>query len=265
MSSADNSQNKTNESDESDAIQQARVVPAENVPEPNVKKWQPDNLSQLEEKKEDKVRSDVMAQIRKEVAPQLIEQTSLIKKNAFEEAHKKGYEDGFKQGVKAGKLEGKSQANKEATAALEPQVKSLQDLAEFMCTPYQEISEEVFKNLAHIVIKMADKLVRNNIEQDEEWILEILKVAVAKFPNETETIKISLHPSDMELIKKYATDNSKNWQLIADPSLELGCCSIKQNSSTLTENWQKDLDKMMKDALGLSQNIVSVDSPQDTV
>ncbi len=244
---------------EDSEIQQSIVVSAEDIPEPNIQKWHLGNLAQVELKKEEKVRSDVIDQIRKEVAPRLIEQTSLIKKNAFEEARTKGYEDGFKQGVKAGRLEGKSQSAKEAEEALAPQVKSLQDLSEFMCIPYEEISEDVFQNLSNIVIEIAGRLVRHNIEQDDEWVISVIKDAVAKLPNDSDPIEIYLNPMDLALIERFAEKHKNSWNLVVDESLSIGCCCVKQNSSLLIDNWQAKLKDLLEGALSASQNILAED------
>ncbi|MDX1795872.1 MAG: FliH/SctL family protein [Hydrogenovibrio sp.] len=244
------------ENEEQD-LPKATLLTADSVPEPTIKAWKFSNLEQDEVRKEEKIRSDVLDQIRKEVAPQIREQTSLIKKQAFEEAQKKGYDEGFQQGIKAGKLEGKSQAAKEAEEVLAPQVKSLQELAEFMCTPYQQVSEQVFSQLTQIAIELARKIVEKNIEKDKKWVLEAVKKSVERLPNEVDAIEVHVHPTDKDVIEKYANKNAAKWILIADENVGSGTCIVKQNASTLVNDWREQLSELIEQAYGVSEKIAS--------
>ena len=234
----------------------AKLMTSEEVGSPSVKTWTLNNLAQEEIKKEEKVRSGVIEQLRKEVEPQVLQQTSLIKKNAYEEAYKKGNDEGFKQGLQAGKLEGKKQALKDAGEALKPQVKSLQELSEFMCHPYQKISEEVFSNLVKMVIKISEKIIRVEIAKDSDWVFEVLKKAVAKLPSESKPTEIYLNSEDLSVVEAHLDPLKKNWTLFSDDRLSRGTCRVIQDSSSLTDDWELKLETIMADIQLTSQSIL---------
>lgn len=243
-------------------LPQARVISSDEFKEPDIKTWQYANLEKQAQQKEEKIREDVLERLRKEVEPQVREQATLIKRQAFEEAQKKGYDEGFQQGVKAGRLEGKSQAQKEAEELLAPQVKSLQELAEFMCGPYQRISEEVFAQLASLSIEIAQKVVEKDLSKDKTWVLEAVKQSVERLPNEVEPIEVHLNPADKEVVETYATDTHTNWVLVADDRVLQGSCKVKQNASTLINDWREKLDAIVEQTYAAAEKLAEPEAVQ---
>lgn len=250
------------ESEDREDLPQAKVIPSDNFRDPEVKPWLYANLERQEQQAEEKIRDDVLEKLRKEVEPQVREQATLIKRQAFEEAQKQGYDEGFQQGVKAGRLEGKSQAQKEAEERLVPQVKSLQDLAEFMCSPYQRISEQVFAQLAGLSLEIAKKIVQKELDQHHDWVLNAVKKSVEILPNEVEPIEVHLNPADKEIVETYAKDARTNWVLISDERIPSGSCKIKQNASTLVNDWREQLDGLIEDAYAVADKLAE---PEDDI
>ncbi|WP_024851357.1 FliH/SctL family protein [Hydrogenovibrio kuenenii] len=241
--------------DEQEDLPQATVISSDEFREPDIKAWQYVNLEKQAHQKEQKIRDDVIETLRKEVEPQIREQTTLIKRQAFEEAQKKGYDEGFQQGVKAGRLEGKSSAQKEADERLAPQVKSLQELAEFMVTPYQRISEQVFVQLASLSIEIAQKVVEKELDLHKTWVLEAVKKSVERLPNEVEPIEVHLNPLDKEVVDAYATEKRTNWVLVADDRILPGSCKVKQNASTLVNDWREQLTTIVEQTYAVAEKL----------
>lgn len=255
--------------DEQEKLPQATVISSDEFREPDIKAWQYVNLEKQAHQKQQKIRDDMLEKLRKEVEPQVREQATLIKRQAFEEAQKKGYDEGFQQGAKAGRLEGKNQAQKEAEEHLAPQVKSLQELTEFMVAPYQRISEQVFVQLASLSIEIAQKIVEKELEQNKEWVLDAVKKSVERLPNEVEPIEIYLNPSDKEIVESYATDTRTNWTLVADERVLPGSCKVKQNASTLANDWREQLVTIVEQTYAVAEKLsepssdANVDQPQN--
>lgn len=247
--------------DEQEDLPQATVISSDAFNAPEVKAWKFANLEEQAKQEHQKIRDDVLEKLRKEVEPQVREQSILIKRQAFEEAQKKGYEEGFQQGVKAGRLEGKSQAQKEAEERLVPQVKSLQELAEFMVTPYQRITEQVFAQLAALSIEIAKKVVEKEIAQHEDWVLEAVKKSVERLPNEVEPIEVHLNPEDKQIVETYAEDSRTNWVLISDENIPTGSCKVKQNASTLVNDWREQLETLLEETYAIAEKL---SEPEET-
>ncbi|BBN59891.1 FliH/SctL family protein [Hydrogenovibrio marinus] len=247
--------------DEQEDIPQATVISSDAFNAPEVKAWKFANLEEQAKQEHQKIRDDVLEKLRKEVEPQVREQSILIKRQAYEEAQKKGYEEGFQQGVKAGRLEGKSQAQKEAEERLTPQVKSLQELAEFMVAPYQRITEQVFAQLAALSIEIAKKVVEKEIVQHQDWVLEAVKKSVNRLPNEIEPIEVHLNPEDKQIVETYAEDSRTNWVLIADENISIGSCKVKQNASTLVNDWREQLETLLEETYSIAEKL---SEPEET-
>lgn len=241
---------------------QATLVSSEEVTAGEVKRWQFENLEQAELQQSQKIRQEVFEQLRKEVEPEVQEQATLIKRQAFEESQKKGYDEGFKQGVQAGKLEGRHQAEKDAEVILKPQVRALQDLAEFMLTPYQEMSEEVFKQLSLISIAIAEKIVEKELAHHQDWIIDVVHKAVERLPDGNETLEITVNPADKELLDAYVSEHERPWKLIADEQIQTGSCKIKQNASTVVNDWREQLDFLLEESYAVAESLASENSEQ---
>lgn len=145
---------------------------------------------------------------------------------------------------------------------MQPKVASLQNLIESMHNPYQQISEEMFLNLVNMVTEISSQVIKQEINDNSEWITSVLKNALVKLPSETENIVVSLNPIDMQVIEQYADKNKKKWQLIADETLTIGTCKIKQNSSSLVDDWKIRLVDIMEQTQQASKNIIKNSAPQ---
>ena len=265
IDSAVGASSEASKASEEDLKVETKLLSTEETLNPSIKPWKMSSFKQEKIKKEKKIRSDVIEKLRKEVEPEIKEQTSLIKKNAYDEAFKKGSEEGFKQGLQSGKLEGKKLAEEEASKILQPQVKSLQDLSEFMVQPYQKITEEVFVNLVAITTEIASKIIKKEITESPEWILQVLEEAVAKLPSERVETEIFLNPDDLEVVKKHASSTKNTWKLVPDASLTYGTCKVIQNSSSLVDDWQDKLAELINQSYVTSKSVlVDEDSPSSS-
>lgn len=237
--------------------QTATLVSSDALSGVAVKRWKFENLEKKELRKTQAIRQEVLDQLRKEVEPEVHEQATLIKRKAFDEAQKQGYEEGFKQGVKAGKLEGKHQAEKEADAILKPQVEALQDLAEFMITPYQELSEQIFKQLSQISIAIAEKIVEKELKNHHDWVVKAIHESIEKLPKNNDALEITVNPVDKALLESYVSEHEKPWKLLEDETIESGCCRVSQNASTVVNNWREKLDSILEETYNVAENLAS--------
>ena len=235
----------------------SQLLSADEVSNPSIKPWKLDSLEKKQEEKQEKILSSVIQSLKKEAAPEVQKQTKLIKKTAYDEAYKKGYEAGFKKGLNLGKVEGKEQALHKEEKILQPKVDSLQELVEFMLQPYQAVSEEVFLNLIEIVVEISSKLIKDEIAENSDWILKVLNEAVVKLPFGSKPIKIYLNSEDFAVVEQYSASNNNVWELFVDDKLAKGTCRIKQESSTLVDDWQQKLNEVMGNLKKKSKELLS--------
>lgn len=243
---------------------QATVVSAETLTVSDVKPWKFENFDQKEVEASQAVRQEVIERLRKEVEPELQEQATIIKRQAFEEAQQQGFDEGFKQGVQAGKLEGRSQAEKDAETILKPQVQALRELSEFMVTPYQALSEQVLKQLTHISLAVAEKLVKVEVDRQKDWVLKAVEKAVETLPRSSSPLEIRVNADDKALLEKYTNEHEKSWILQVDESLERGSCKVHQGSSTVVNDWREQLKQLIDESFNAAETLAEESSTIET-
>lgn len=250
-----------------DELPQAKLVRAQDLApttKPKIRTWQFQDLKQAEDHKEQKVRSEVIAQIRKEAEPELKRQTTLLKKEAYENAHQEGYDAGFQKGLALGQKEAFEKAAQEAKNQLEPLVKRMESLMGFMQNPYRELENSVFESFSHLAIEIAEKFIEKEIIQDREWALNSVKKAIEVLPDDPVTLEIEMHPDDVELIESYQSEFSQNWHVVSSPSMALGSCRVKQNFSIVDNVWQTQLSDYLSGIRERADSNASQKSPTDS-
>lgn len=236
------------QSPEAEELPEAKLLRAnqlERLGNPEVKAWRFSDLAQDEVKEQQELRADVLARVRKEIAPEVSRQTTLLKKETFEKAHKEGYDAGFQQGLAQGKQKAYEEAALKADAELKPQVERLLSLLDFLKSPYRSIEQQIFKSFADLSVVLAEKLVKTQIAESTDWVIKAVQDSVDLLPEDTATLEIELNPQDIDLVSKYQQDFDKTWVLKRNPEMPLGSCRVKQNFSVVENIWQKRLAELL--------------------
>ncbi|WP_173290961.1 FliH/SctL family protein [Thiosulfativibrio zosterae] len=244
----DKSTQGSKQADDIDELPEAKLLRADQLGRlgnPEVKAWRFSDLAQDEVKEQQELRADVLARVRKEIAPEVSRQTTLLKKEAFEKAHKEGYDAGFQQGLAQGKQQAYDEAVLKADAELKPQVERLLSLLDFLKSPYGAIEQQVFKSFADLAVALAEKLVKAQIAESTDWVIKAVQDSVDLLPEDTATLEIELNPQDIDLVSKYQADFDKTWVLKRNPDMPLGSCRVKQNFSVVENIWQKRLAELL--------------------
>lgn len=256
------SKKNINTEKEKEEIPHAKLVRAEEVSEPEIKAWHFSDLKQDEVKKIQKIRSDVLENMRREAEPELVRQTTLLKKETFEKAHQEGYEVGFKKGLELGKKQTLEKTEKIEKEALGSLVKRLEDLWSFMQRPFKNIEDKVLQSFADLSLEIAEKFIKDKISKDENWILKAVQGAIKMLPEETVLLNIELNPEDIAILDKYQQDFSQNWQLKSNPVIPVGSCRVKQDFSVVESIWQDQLADFLSkisDQIQVRNSRLSVD------
>lgn len=215
------------------------------VADNEVKPWHFEDLGKLEVKQQDQAKEELSVELRDELKAELIRQTSIIKKEAFLKAQKEGYEAGYQDGLEKGKVEAIKKTEQEAEVVLSAQVKSLQNLLESMSTPYNEISQDVFVSLAHLVAQLSAQVIQRSVEQNSRWIVECIQEAIEQLPESESKLTIELNEKDLVVVQKYLEISQHAWVLKANTELRSGTCRVKQDFSIVTNDWEERLSQLM--------------------
>jgi flagellar assembly protein FliH len=88
-----------------------------------------------------------------------------------------------------------------------------------------EIFTQAEKNLVHLALEIAKKIVRREVHVDQEIVLTLARVTLARLAQHV-VARIHLHPEDYKFIAARADQLGNSVKLIEDAAIERGGCFI---------------------------------------
>lgn len=164
------------------------------------------------------------------------------------EAREAGYAEGHQAGYEAGLAA--TRAETERIAALAA------NLQQALLSVDQTIADDVLA----LAIELAGQVLRRNIESDPDYLLPIVREALAALPLHHGHVSLHTNPADAEQLRQHLGNqfSQAGWHIVEDPQIEIGGCFLKAGSSevdaTLETRWKRVLE-----AIGLG----SGDTPED--
>lgn len=258
-----NDEQRSLNSQDEEALPHAQLLRAKDLGSPAITPWQFADLEEEEQKQENKVRDEVVQQMRREAAPELQRQTTILKKKAYETAHQEGYDAGFQKGLELGKAEAKEQVLAEERAALSPKIEQIESVLNQLKKPFQVLEDSIYEQLISLSTHIAEQFLKQKIEADPHWILEAVKASIDLLPESDVVLEISLHPDDIAVITEYKEQFSENWSIKPTPDLPKGSCRVRQDFSVVEHCWKTQLADYIQSAQsGLSIHLKSTDSSE---
>jgi hypothetical protein len=62
-------------------------------------------------------------------------------------------------------------------------------------------------------------------------------------------------------VETYAEDSRTNWVLISDENIPTGSCKVKQNASTLVNDWREQLETLLEETYSIAEKL---SEPEET-
>jgi flagellar assembly protein FliH len=154
------------------------------------------------------------------------------------EIEKQAYERGFSEGERAGKEVGE----KSLEAILKQYAKGLEEL--------NNLRKEIFttseREVLHLALEIARKVVRREVSVDEELILTLVKVALNRLTEQT-AITVRINPKDYQSIQRHRAAHSsagtvnEGVKLLEDPSISRGGYLIETESGIIDARIEEQL------------------------
>lgn len=164
------------------------------------------------------------------VPPQIDEQASSQSKNyqdiilsnqLKQDGFDKGYQEGFKK------------AEQEHAVLMAQAKQIIHDLSKIKVGLIQD-AEYVLSDIAMMVAK---KVIDHELSINKTLIEKVLREMLSKIPDMNESIKIKVHPEDLEAIKKITTsETDKEVDISIDPTLSRGSIKLKSHFTKLEYN-----------------------------
>ena len=136
-------------------------------------------------------------------------------RRGLEEGREKGYAVGFAEGVKAG----------EAKLALEAE--RLAAIIGKLGAPLTALEQPVEEAVAALALEAARCVIGDGVKRSREFLVRLVREAIAKVPLEMGPPRVLLNPADLELVRKLVPEiEAGSAVLVADETIEAGGCLV---------------------------------------
>lgn len=176
-----------------------------------------------------------------------------------QQAHDEGFEQGRSEGHAFGHREGAEEGRRE----------SLQRLAQFdqlmqaLHLPFEQLDDQVEREIVTLVISMVRQLVRREIKSDPGHIIGVVREALLVLPVAARNIRLLLHPEDASLVREiYALGEAElTWQIVEDPVIQRGGCKVLTDTSQIDATLESRLSALIAPLLAGERNNDEDDEP----
>ena len=164
------------------------------------------------------------------------------------EASKKGYDEGYQSGHEKGYAEGLQGGQTEVAE----KARYFAGLIASLDEPFKQLDERVEQELRHLIVALAQQLVRREIRIEPGEVIGVIRESMALLPANKRRVSINLHPEDAALLRDTlaASDSDNNWTLVEDPLITRGGCRISTEVSNLDVTLESRLASLAATMLG---------------
>lgn len=148
------------------------------------------------------------------------------------QGHAEGFERGLLEGRERGYAEGLIVGRQAADLQFAEHLRRLESLVQRLAEPMRSLEKPVEEAVIALALEAARWVIGNEISRSREYLLRLIRDAVAKVPIDVGTPAIILNPADAEVIRTLAPDLESNGiSLIADETMEAGGCRVIANGA----------------------------------
>lgn len=159
-----------------------------------------------------------------------------IQKEAYQEAWDKGHADGLKAGA----------------AELAARVARLDELLKSLAAPFDELDEQVEKQLVDLAMTVVRQLFRREIKDQPTHVIGVVREAIQLLPVASRNVQVHLHPDDAAIIRECLSpaDGEPAWDIVEDPLMSRGGCRVTTENSRIDATAEARLNKIIQSIAG---------------
>lgn len=195
------------------------------------------------------------------IAPPTMAEIEDIRAQAEEEGFNEGKTQGYAEGLEQGRLEGLEQGHTEGLAQGHEQgleaglaeaktlIQRFEGLLSQFEKPLQLLDGDIEHSLMTLTMVLAKSVIGHELKTHPEQILSALRLGVESLPIKEQSVSIRMHPDDVALVEQLYTStqlNRNQWQLEAEPSLNLGDCIISSQRSLVDLTLSSRIDTVFE-------------------
>lgn len=142
-----------------------------------------------------------------------------LQKDAYEEAWQKGHNDGLAAGE----------------AALNDRVKRLDQLLISLAKPFDELDDQIEKQLVDLAMTVVKQLFRREMSQNPSHVIGVVREAIQLLPIASRNVHVHLHPEDAQLVRDSLApaEGEPAWTIVEDPLSSRGGCRVTTDNSQI--------------------------------
>lgn len=159
-----------------------------------------------------------------------------IQKEAYKEAWDKGHADG----LKAGEAEAMARVNR------------LDELLTSLASPFDELDDQVEKQLVELSMTVVRQLFRREISEQPTHVIGVVREAIQLLPLASRSVLVHLHPDDAAIIRECLSpaDGEPAWNIVEDPLMSRGGCRVTTENSRIDATAEARLNKIIQSISG---------------
>ena len=182
--------------------------------------------------------------------PPTVEEIEAIQKQAFDE----GYDTGLEEGRVAGEAEfdaATAETEAERTRLTE-KGEELALLMDALSQPFEEMDEQVEKELAQLAMLVARHVVNRELHLDPSLVVAAVREAAAALPVASRNVRLLLHPEDAAMVREALSlhEGENAWEIVEDPLISRGGCEVVGEDSRIDATVETRLQAIITNVLG---------------
>ena len=159
----------------------------------------------------------------------------------LDEGRNDGYDAGYAEGVERGVAEGRQQA----LAELEQMAKPVDAMLRSLKKLKTEFRNAQRKEVVDLVGKIARQVIRAELALQPVQMLNLVDEALAAMPPTRDEVEVFMNPEELKRIQELDPKRAKKWNLMADPTLDLGECRVRAGDHEVDAGCQGRLTACM--------------------
>tara|TARA_R110002049_G_scaffold21792_23_gene79195 strand:- start:119 stop:706 length:588 start_codon:yes stop_codon:yes gene_type:complete len=159
-----------------------------------------------------------------------------LQKEAREEAWNVGHAEGLAAGE----------------ALVKQRVQRFDELLHALERPFEELDEQVEKQLVELAMTVVRQLFRREIKLDPTHVIGVVREAIGLLPIASRNVQVHLHPSDAQLVRETLTpaDGEPAWTIVEDPLMSAGGCTVTTDNSRIDASAEARLNDVIQKIAG---------------
>lgn len=158
------------------------------------------------------------------------------------------YREAFEQGLEEGRVAGREEVRQ--------QVERFSGLVYDLVRPFEELDEQVERELLNLAMALARQIVRRELRSEPTQIIGIIREAIAALPVASREVRVHLHPEDAAVVRQHLapTERERAWTIIEDPVMARGGCQVTTNASRVDARLETRLGAILSELLGTERS-----------